>query len=185
MIAAFSGATRPYQGARGVAQAAMLLVGVAILTASAKAQVPFWPVPMTLQTLAVLGLGVVYGPRTAAATVVAYLALGAAGAPVFAAGGGLAYLVGPTAGFLLGLPVAAFTVGTLLAKRPRLSLAGAFAVLFVGDAIIFGCGLAWLAHLFGAGKAIALGLEPFAAAELLKLALGATVIRAAPRMRRA
>jgi biotin transport system substrate-specific component len=163
----------------------MLLVGVAILTASAKAQVPFWPVPMTLQTLAVLLLGVVYGPRTAAATVVAYLALGAAGAPVFAAGGGLAYLVGPTAGFLLGLPVAAFVVGTSLAKRPRLSLAGAFAVLFVDDAIIFGCGLAWLAHLFGASKAIALGLEPFAAAELLKLALGATLIRAAPRMRRA
>jgi biotin transport system substrate-specific component len=163
----------------------MSLVGVAILIASAKAQVPFWPVPMTLQTLAVLLLGVVHGPRMAVATVVAYLALGAAGAPVFAAGGGLAYLVGPTGGFLFGLPVAAFVVGTLFARRASPSLVGAFGVLFVGDAIIFGCGLAWLAHLFGAGKAIALGLEPFAAAELLKLALGATLIRAAPRMRRA
>ena len=183
MIAAFSGATPPFQGARGLTQAGILLVGVAIITASAKAQVPFWPVPMTLQTPAVLGLGAVYGAWMSAATVLAYLALGAAGAPVFAAGGGLAYLAGPTAGFLLGLPMAAFTVGTLLGKRPRLSLAGGFDVLFAGDAIIFGCGLARLANLFGIGKATALGLEPFAAAELMKLALGATLIRAAPRMR--
>ncbi len=184
MIAAFSGAARPFQGARGLTQVGMSLVGVAILTASAKAQVPFWPVPMTLQTLAVLLLGVVYGPKMAAATVLAYLALGAAGAPVFAAGGGPAYFVGPTGGFLIALPVAAFVVGTLFAKRASRSLVGVFAVLFVGDAIIFGGGLAWLAHLIGPGKAIALGLAPFAAAELLKLALGATLIRAAPRVRR-
>ena len=176
MNGATLGSARPLRRAAIPTQAAMVLAGVAILTASAKFQVPFWPAPMTMQTLAVLTLGAAYGARLGSGTVIAYLALGAAGAPVFAAGGDAAYFVGPTGGFLVGFPLAAFVVGSLIARRPRASPAGAFAVVLAGDAIIFGCGVAWLAVLFGANKAVAFGLAPFALAELLKLALGATLI---------
>ncbi|MGD0639255.1 MAG: biotin transporter BioY [Roseiarcus sp.] len=178
-------AARPLRRATGLTQAGLVLAGVAILTASAKFQVPFWPAPMTMQTLAVLMLGAAYGARLGSGTVIAYLALGAAGAPVFAAGGGAAYFVGPTGGYLVGFALAAFVVGSLIAQRPRASLVGAFAVVLAGDAIIFGCGVGWLAVLFGAGKALAYGLAPFALAELLKLALGASLIVGVRRLRRA
>lgn len=87
MNGATLGSARPLRRAAIPTQAAMVLAGVAILTASAKFQVPFWPAPMTMQTLAVLTLGAAYGARLGSGTVIAYLALGAAGAPVFAAGG--------------------------------------------------------------------------------------------------
>ncbi len=185
MNGAILDSARPLQRATIPTQAALVLAGVAILTASAKFQVPFWPVPMTMQTLAVLMLGVVYGARLAPATAIAYLALGAAGAPVFAAGGGPAYFVGPTGGFLVGFALAALVVGRMAAQRPRASLLGAFAIVLTGDAIIFGCGLAWLAVLFGVDKALAVGLAPFAPAELLKLAIGAGLIASLGRLRRA
>jgi biotin transport system substrate-specific component len=69
--------------------------------------VPFWPVPMTMQTFVVLGIGAAYGARLAGVTVATYLAQGAMGLPVFSAGGGLAYLAGPTGGYLLGFLAAA------------------------------------------------------------------------------
>ena len=97
--------------------AGAILLGVCLLTLSAKIQVPFWPVPMTMQTLVVLIIGMAYGTRLGAGTVLAYLLVGAAGFPVFAGtperGIGLAYMMGPTGGFLMGFVVAAWITGLL------------------------------------------------------------------------
>src|ERR687893_287399 len=95
--------------ARRVGMAMAVVFGVCLLTLSAKVQVPFWPVPMTMQTLVVFMLGMAYGARLGAATVFAYLLVGAAGLPVFAGtperGIGLTYMMGPTGGFLIGFLV--------------------------------------------------------------------------------
>src|SRR3546814_9063373 len=74
----------------------LAVVGTLLLTLSAKVQVPMWPVPMTMQTFAVLIIGMTYGFRLGTATVASYLAQGAIGLPVFASGAGIAYLAGPT-----------------------------------------------------------------------------------------
>jgi len=94
---------------RPVAQeAAVIVLGAALITLCAKVQVPSWPVPMTLHTLAVMAIAVATGPRLATITFLTYLAAGAAGLPVFSGtperGIGLAYIVGPTGGFLFGYP---------------------------------------------------------------------------------
>jgi hypothetical protein len=104
-------------GAAGGLRAVILVVlGTALLTLSAKINLPLPYVPMTLQTLVVLMIGAAYGRRLGAATMVAYLAEGAAGLPVFAGPvGGLAPLLGPTAGYLVGFVVAAFLTGWLSA----------------------------------------------------------------------
>ena len=78
-----------------MAQALLVVVGTVLLAASAKVQVPFWPVPMTMQTFVVLLLGIAYGPRLGFMTGALYLVEGAFGLPVFAKGAGMAYLMGP------------------------------------------------------------------------------------------
>ena len=103
-------ARRGLETVRGIVLA---VIGSILLTISAKIQVPFWPVPMTMQTFVVLVLGVAYGWRLAGATVLLYLAQGALSLPVFAAGGGLAYMSGPTGGYLVGFLLAAVAVGWL------------------------------------------------------------------------
>jgi biotin transport system substrate-specific component len=152
-------------------------LGVCLLTLSAKVQVPFWPVPMTLQTLVVLMLGMSCGARLAAATVVAYLLAGAAGLPVLAGtperGIGLAYMMGPTAGFLVGFVLAAWLVGVLAERDWDRSFLRCAAAMVLGHAVITLSGLAWLAVLFGTPKAIEVGLMPFLASSALKTALGA------------
>jgi biotin transport system substrate-specific component len=103
----------PAAGSTTVRAIVLAVIGSILLTISAKIQVPFWPVPMTIQTFVVLVLGVAYGWRLAGATVLLYLAQGALGLPVFAAGGGLAYMAGPTGGYLVGFLLAALVVGWL------------------------------------------------------------------------
>ncbi|MDH5749223.1 MAG: biotin transporter BioY, partial [Rhodospirillales bacterium] len=96
-------------------QGALAVAGSLLLILSAKISIPFWPVPMTMQTFAVLVIGMAYGPRLGLATVLLYLAEGAFGMPVFAGtpekGIGLAYMMGPTGGYLVGFAVSAFLVG--------------------------------------------------------------------------
>lgn len=160
-------------------KAALVALGVVILTLASKLQVPFWPVPMTLQTLAVLLIAATAGARLGTATVLAWLALGAFGAPVFATGAGLAYLAGPTGGYLAGFVVAAFVVGQLADRGYGRTLASALVMLLAGEVVIYALGVGWLAMLFGAEKAITLGIVPFVPAEILKLALGAALFTAA------
>ncbi|WP_448204306.1 biotin transporter BioY [Azospirillum sp. sgz302134] len=159
---------------------AAAVLGSALLAVSAKVQVPFWPVPMTMQSMVVILLGMAYGSRLATATVLLYLAEGLAGLPVFAgAGAGPAYMAGPTAGYLLGFVLAAGVTGWLAERGWDRTPAKALAALTLGHALVFVPGVAWMATLFGVEKAIALGLTPFWAATILKTALGAAIMQAA------
>ena len=93
----------------------LILLGTLLLALSSKVQVPFWPVPMTMQTFAVFIIGMTFGSKLAFFTLLLYLFEGAIGLPVFAKGGGLLYLTGPTAGYLYGMTIAAGVVGYLAA----------------------------------------------------------------------
>ncbi len=163
-----------------VRNAALALLGTALLWASAKAHVPMWPVPMTMQSYVILVLGMAYGARLAAATVALYLLEGAVGLPVFSGtperGIGIAYMMGPTGGYLVGFVAAAWAMGRLAERGWDRSLWRAAAAMALGTAILFAPGLAWLAALFGWSKAIAVGLTPFIEGSILKLALAAATL---------
>jgi biotin transport system substrate-specific component len=167
---------------RALTIAAAVGLGVCLLTLSAKVQVPFWPVPMTMQTLVVLMLGMAYGRWLGAATVLAYLAVGAAGFPVFAGtpqrGIGLAYMMGPTGGFLIGFVAAAWVTGALAERGWDRSVLLSAAAMLVGTVVIFLFGLAPLIAAAGLQRAVETGLIPFLASSGLKIALGAALMPA-------
>ena len=156
----------------------LAFAGSALLTLSAKIQVPFWPVPMTMQTFAVLVIGMTYGLRLGAATVVLYLAEGAAGLPVFAGGGGIAYLAGPTAGYLFGFVIAAALVGRLAELGWDRRVSTTAAAMLLGNLAIYVPGLLWLGTIVGYGKVFAVGMVPFLPGDALKLALAAAILPA-------
>ena len=137
---------------------------------------PFWPVPMTLQTLVVLLIGATYGARLAGMTLGSYLVIGAIGVPVFASGAGIAYMFGPTGGYLAGFFVAAVLLGYLADRGMGRSLFSALLLFAIGEVVIFAFGTAWLATLIGVDRAIAGGLVPFIPAEILKVALASTIL---------
>ena len=119
---------------------ALVVAGTMFIAIAAQISVPFFPVPMTLQTLAILIVGLSFGARLGAVTVLAYLAEGAMGLPVFANGGaGLAYMAGPTAGFLLGFIAMAYVAG-LAAGRGVVPM---LVASLVAAALIYIPGLAW------------------------------------------
>ncbi|MFD2263300.1 biotin transporter BioY [Lacibacterium aquatile] len=165
-------------------RAALVILGVAVLTLSAKISIPFWPVPMTLQTLAIMGFAVTLGARGAVAVLMAYLAAGAMGLPVFtgtpARGIGLAYMVGPTGGYLLGYVVAAAVVGRLAAGR---GVWGRFAAMLIGMVPVYAFGAAWLANFVPVERIWAAGVAPFLLGDFLKIALVALGVSAAARLR--
>jgi len=176
-----------------VRQVLLVLAGVALLTIAAKIRVPMWPVPITMQTFAVLVIGAAYGPRLGVATLLAYLALGAAGLAVFTGeGAGLAYMMGPTGGYLLGFAVAAGVMGWLASRGWDRTVAGMAGALLIGNAVIYAFGLPWMAHLFAAERGMAWvmqwGMTNFLLGDALKLALAALVLplawRAVGRARR-
>lgn len=157
-----------------MAQLVLVLAGSALLAISAQVSIPFYPVPMTGQTLIVLMIGMAYGPRLGAATVMAYLVEGGMGMPVFANGGaGWAYLAGPTGGYLTGFLVAAFILG-LLAERGmgRNPVSTALAML-VGTAVIYLFGVTWLSSFIGYAKALSVGVLPFLYGDVAKLVVAA------------
>lgn len=161
-------------------------VGIALLTLSAKLQVPFWPVPMTLQTAVVLLLPLLFGPVAGVGAVAAYLAAGFAGAPVFAGpAAGPAYFFGPTGGYLVGFLAAAALVAALTARPSTRPLLRAWGALALGLVTMYACGLAWLSTLIGPSAAIAAGLVPFLAAEAVKFALACALAVALVRTSRA
>ena len=159
----------------------LAVVGSALLWISAKIQVPFWPVPMTLQTFVVLTLGMAYGWRLGAATVILYLAQGAAGLPVFAGtpekGIGLAYMLSGTGGYLIGFVLAAALCGYLAERGWDRRVARTALAMLIGNVVIYVPGLLWLGSLFGWDKPILeWGLTPFVLGDLVKLALAASVL---------
>jgi biotin transport system substrate-specific component len=173
----------PQQAASRIARFAALAIGGALaLAISAKIQVPFYPVPMTLQTLVVLVIGAAFGARLAAATVLLYLAEGLMGLQVFAGiAAGPLYMAGPTGGYLAGFLVAAALVGWLAERGWDRSLGRLLAAMVLGHFAIFAFGYAWLAYLLGAEKAWIFGIEPFFAATLLKTLLAWALVAAAWR----
>lgn len=163
---------------------ALVCAGVGLLTVSAKLNIPFYPVPVTMQTLAVMLIGAACGARLGGATVLAYLAAGAAGLPVFAGtpekGIGLAYMMGPTGGYLMGFFVAAVITGMLAERGYGRSILRTALAMTIGTIIIFAFGLAWLGTLLGWDKPILeWGLYPFIYGAVLKIALGAAIMPAA------
>lgn len=163
----------------------MAVLGTALLALSAKVKVPFYPVPMTLQPMVVLMLGAAYGWRLGMATVGLYLLEGALGLPVFAGtpekGLGLAYMAGPTGGYLLGFWLAAGLVGWLAERgwdRDELRLALA---MTGGTAVIYACGVAWLAGFVGIGKAVLFGMAPFLIGDGVKIVVATLLTTAARR----
>lgn len=155
-------------------------IGVALLWILAKIQIDIWPVPMTMQTFVVLTLGLAYGARLGAATIVTYLVAGGIGLPVFAGdwseGGGFVHLYGPTAGYLIGFALAGLLCGALAERGWDRSLPRAAAAMLIGNLAIYTLGVAWLAHLIGFENAIQHGLLPFLVGDALKIALGAVTL---------
>ena len=151
----------------------LVILGSIILTISAKIKIPFYPVPMTMQTFVVLLLGVSFGYKIAVATVGLYLLEGILGLPVFSnspeKGIGLVYFTGPTMGYLIGFLFASFFAGYLNFKT---SIFLIFLKLIFSVSFIYIFGIIWLGTLIGWDKpVIQLGVTPFLLAELLKILL--------------
>ena len=154
----------------------LALFGTLLLAISSKIQVPFWPVPMTMQTFVIFLIGMTYSLRLSFATVTLYLFEGAAGLPVFASGGGLAYLTGPTAGYLYGMLFASVVISYLADIGFTKTYFKAAISLIVGSLIIFVFGIMYLGSIIGFEKAIVAGLLPFIPSELFKIALAVLLI---------
>ena len=154
------------------------LIGTILLAISAKIKIPFYPVPMTMQTLVVLIIGIGFGWKLGVATITLYLFEGIVGLPVFSGtpekGIGLTYFTGPTMGYLIGFLVAAFFAGkfnytsNLFYNFLKLTFATSFIYIF---------GMLWLGGLIGWDKPIfKLGAQPFLLAEIFKILLAALTI---------
>ena len=151
----------------------LIFLGTIALTISAKLKIPFYPVPMTMQTFVVLFIGLAFGYKTGLATVGVYLLEGIIGIPVFSnspeKGIGLVYFTGPTMGYLIGFLFAVFFAGYLDMKNNIFLI---FAKLLFSVSIIYIFGTIWLGTLIGWDKPIlSLGVTPFLLAELFKICL--------------
>ncbi|MBL0849341.1 MAG: biotin transporter BioY [Candidatus Liberibacter ctenarytainae] len=156
-----------------------IILGTCFLTLSSYVVVPMIPIPMTMQTLAVTLVGALYGWRLGGITIVAWLIEGALGLPVFNGGsGGIHRFVSPTAGYLISFPFAGMLMGWLAEKGwngSRILLA--FIGMLISTSICFLFGAIWLSSIIGYQQAIALGVMPFLAGDIVKCALGALTLR--------
>jgi biotin transport system substrate-specific component len=157
-------------------KAAVLVLGVAFLTAASWVQVPMWPVPMTMQTFAVLMVGALCGWRLGAATVVAWLALSVA-FPLLSEFKTLPMVV-TTSGYLAAFIVMAVFVGAMAERGWTARPIPAFLVLLVAEAICFAMGVGYLGSVIGYDKAVAFGLMPFIVGDLVKTVLAVVLLTA-------
>ena len=173
---------------RGNAALNMLFIAGASVFIALAAQIavplPHSPVPLTMQPLAVLLVGVVLGSWRAAAAAALYLMEGLGGLPVFAQGhGGIFWLTaGPTAGYLLSYPFAAFVAGWVSERGWGSTVLRSIAGMLAALAVIYAGGWSWLAALAGTKAAFAMGIVPFLIADVIKVALGAALL---PRAQKA
>lgn len=160
---------------------AVVLSASLLLALSAKLQIPFFPVPMTMQTFAVLSIGLVLGPVRGALAVLTYLLEGVIGLPVFAGspelGVGIAYLMGPTGGYLLGCVPAALISGGLAGLGRDRSFVFTMGALTAALAAIYGSGLIWLGLVIGFDRPLLrLGFLPFIVGDLVKATVVALAV---------
>jgi biotin transport system substrate-specific component len=171
----------------------LFFAALTALGAQVAVRLPFSPVPITLQVLMVIVTGLALGGRRGLAGQVGYVAAGAMGLPVFAGGtGGAAVLFGPTGGYLMAFPAAAFVAGLIGERWKRRNRAGAVAASLAAVAVIYGGGVLWLAtwlRVAGAelpgtslARAWALGVRPFILADLAKAVLAAAVVGGSRRL---
>ena len=160
-------------------QISLALIGSLLLTISAKVQIPFYPVPMTMQTLVVLMIGMSYGAPLAALTIFLYLFQGAVGIPVFATGGGLAYMMGPTGGYLVGFFLSATLLGILASNGWGKTWQTTAVAMILGVGVIFAMGISWLAMFIGFKGAFINGFFPFIYADFLKIIIASFAMPAA------
>lgn len=164
-----------------------LAIGVAALVVSSKLRIPFFPVPMTMQPLVVLLIGMAYGPRLGGSTVLTFLGLGAVGFPVFAgAAAGIPYILGPTGGYLFGFFIAAVATGWLAERGADKSMLATLGAMALGLSLIYIPGLLWLGSIIGWDKPIlALGLTPFLLGDAVKIGLATLLLpQISKRLRR-
>ena len=157
----------------------LTLLGSILLTISAKLQIPFYPVPMTMQTLVVLMIGMSYGAPLAALTIFLYLFQGAVGIPVFATGGGLAYMMGPTGGYLVGFFLSATLLGILASNGWGKTWQTTAVAMILGVGVIFAMGISWLTMFIGFKGALINGFFPFIYADFLKIIIASFAMPAA------
>jgi biotin transport system substrate-specific component len=144
-----------------------------LLALSSKIKIPFYPVPMTMQTFVVLSIGIIFGPRLGLITLGIYLLEGMMGIPVFAGtpekGIGLSYILGPTGGYLIGYMISAFLAGKINFQR---SFCSRITMLIFAISPIYIFGIFWLGIIFGFDKPLFnWGLNPFILAEIFKILL--------------
>jgi biotin transport system substrate-specific component len=173
------------------ATAVVFVTVLTIVAAQVSIPLPFTPVPFTLQPMVVLLGAAALGSRLGASSQILYLGLGIVGMPVFAASPvlpqGIARLLGPTGGYLMSYPLAAFVAGYLAQRGLDRRYLTSVLAMGAGLAIIFACGVLWLAfgvpHA-GLSAAVASGLVPFILADIVKLFLAASVLPAAWKLLR-
>ena len=161
------------QNNKVIKKAIIVFLGTILLTISAKVKIPFYPVPMTMQTFVVIFLGMCLGYKLGLATVALYLIEGIVGIPVFSnspeKGVGMIYFTGPTMGYLLGFIIAVYVAGKFNFNKNYLLN---FIKIFFSVLPIYVLGLIWLGILIGWDKPIFdLGAKPFLLAELFKIFL--------------
>jgi biotin transport system substrate-specific component len=162
----------------------LVLAGSTLIALAAQIRIPlpFSPVPVTGQTFAVLLVAAALG-RLGLASVIAYLIEGAIGLPVFAGGTfGVATIVGPTGGYLIGFALAAAIVGSAAERGWDRHFATALAAMFLGEAAIYVCGLAWLARFVPSERLLDAGFIPFIPGDLIKMVLAALALPGAWRL---
>ena len=164
----------------------IIILGSVLLTISAKIKIPFYPVPMTMQTFVVLFLGMSFGYKIGLATVSLYLVEGIMGLPVFSnspeKGVGLVYFTGPTMGYLVGFLFATFLAGYFKFEG---NLLKNFIKLLISVSTIYILGVFWLGSLIGWDKPIfALGVTPFLLAELFKISILALLAKNILKLRK-
>ena len=168
---------RPSEKSQAILYNLFLVFGGSVFLALSAQLAIGWPVPFTMQTFAVLVIGILFGPKLGSLTVGLYLAEGLAGLPVFSHGlGGLPVLFGPTGGYLVGFMIAAYTAGLLAQIGWDRKIGTTILAMIIGNLIIYTFGFFWLAHLTGLKTALFSGIYPFIPGDIIKIAVAAALL---------